>query len=124
MRRVEVRRLRLELRRAGVDRLERALLTVRAVALGREGAELVEEPRVDRRPLVDRGRNDAAPECVEDQIVTVRGGRDEAVQELAGVLRDIRLRIDRKSTRLNSSHRCISYAVLCLQKKSAPQRRT
>src|SRR5437764_11195643 len=24
---------------------------------------------------------------------------------------------DRKSTRLNSSHRCISYAVLCLKKK-------
>src|SRR5437763_1677892 len=27
------------------------------------------------------------------------------------------LRIDRKSTRLNSSHRCISYAVFCLKKK-------
>src|SRR5437762_3665468 len=27
---------------------------------------------------------------------------------------------DRKSTRLNSSHRCISYAVFCLQKKSKP----
>src|SRR5437879_6929385 len=25
--------------------------------------------------------------------------------------------LDRKSTRLNSSHRCISYAVFCLQKK-------
>src|SRR5437762_14369392 len=28
-------------------------------------------------------------------------------------------RSDRKSTRLNSSHRCISYAVFCLKKKSA-----
>ena len=27
-------------------------------------------------------------------------------------------RLDRKSTRLNSSHRCISYAVLCLKKKT------
>src|SRR5437762_8602167 len=27
--------------------------------------------------------------------------------------------VDRKSTRLNSSHRCISYAVFCLKKKSA-----
>src|SRR5437762_4504710 len=26
-------------------------------------------------------------------------------------------RTDRKSTRLNSSHRCISYAVFCLKKK-------
>src|SRR5437762_4410558 len=28
-----------------------------------------------------------------------------------------RFREDRKSTRLNSSHRCISYAVFCLKKK-------
>src|ERR1017187_943035 len=28
-------------------------------------------------------------------------------------------KIDRKSTRLNSSHRCISYAVLCLKKSCA-----
>src|SRR5437764_8215088 len=27
-------------------------------------------------------------------------------------------RSDRKSTRLNSSHRCISYAVFCLKKKN------
>src|ERR1017187_2620622 len=32
---------------------------------------------------------------------------DDAAQSLA----------DRKSTRLNSSHRCISYAVFCLKKK-------
>src|SRR5437763_4340128 len=31
-------------------------------------------------------------------------------------------REDRKSTRLNSSHRCISYAVFCLKKKK--QKRT
>src|SRR5437762_11352309 len=29
------------------------------------------------------------------------------------------VRIDRKSTRLNSSHRCTSYAVFCLKKKTA-----
>src|SRR5437762_5598163 len=29
------------------------------------------------------------------------------------------IRTDRKSTRLNSSHRCISYAVFCLKKKKA-----
>src|SRR5437879_8729938 len=28
------------------------------------------------------------------------------------------LYLDRKSTRLNSSHRCISYAVFCLKKKN------
>src|SRR5437763_5731671 len=30
--------------------------------------------------------------------------------------------VDRKSTRLNSSHRCISYAVFCLKKKNKPTR--
>src|SRR5215210_8351307 len=29
--------------------------------------------------------------------------------------------LDRKSTRLNSSHRCNSYAVFCLKKKKRPQ---
>src|SRR5437762_5973979 len=33
-------------------------------------------------------------------------------------LADECLRVDRKSTRLNSSHRCISYAVFCLKKKT------
>src|SRR5437763_2110122 len=28
--------------------------------------------------------------------------------------------LDRKSTRLNSSHRCISYAVFCLKKTNPP----
>src|SRR5437764_4491661 len=34
------------------------------------------------------------------------------------------LQIDRKSTRLNSSHRCISYAVFCLKKKNDTADRT
>src|SRR5689334_24577326 len=33
----------------------------------------------------------------------------------------INRRQDRKSTRLNSSHSSISYAVFCLKKKSSPQ---
>src|SRR5256885_11336158 len=33
------------------------------------------------------------------------------------------LRIDRKSTRLNSSHLVISYAVFCLKKKIQPSHR-
>src|SRR3970040_3010492 len=32
--------------------------------------------------------------------------------------------IDRKSTRLNSSHRCISYAVFCLKKTKQEQLHT
>src|SRR5437879_11037309 len=30
---------------------------------------------------------------------------------------------DRKSTRLNSSHRCISYAVFCLKKKNKKKKK-
>src|SRR5437763_8673793 len=45
--------------------------------------------------------------------------RPEGVE--AGVFRSAsrstHTRLDRKSTRLNSSHRCISYAVFCLKKK-------
>src|SRR5437762_8121141 len=33
------------------------------------------------------------------------------------ILAEIDYSTDRKSTRLNSSHRCISYAVFCLKKK-------
>src|SRR5437879_7202787 len=36
--------------------------------------------------------------------------RSELLQHASG---------DRKSTRLNSSHRCISYAVFCLKKKNS-----
>src|SRR5437762_7099991 len=35
---------------------------------------------------------------------------------------DVRRGRDRKSTRLNSSHRCISYAVFCLKKKNNGRR--
>src|SRR5437764_7755098 len=41
---------------------------------------------------------------------------EDLVQEV--FLRILKYRqLDRKSTRLNSSHRCISYAVFCLKKK-------
>src|SRR5206468_11997858 len=43
-----------------------------------------------------------------------RGGIHAARQE--GRHRDVRDQIDRKSTRLNSSHDQISYAVFCLKK--------
>src|SRR5207253_7601776 len=47
-----------------------------------------------------------------------RGVRDDDV-EPAGV--GVRLPQDRKSTRLNSSHVAISYAVFCLKKKNRSQ---
>src|SRR5256885_10239431 len=40
------------------------------------------------------------------------------MRRTAGGLRTCRARQDRKSTRLNSSHLVISYAVFCLKKKN------
>src|SRR5207248_9238855 len=60
------------------------------------------------------------------QVVLLRtaSGRPAAVEELVGRGRVVTLADplplcngDRKSTRLNSSHRTISYAVFCLKKK-------
>src|SRR3712207_9591157 len=44
-----------------------------------------------------------------------RLGRPDA--EIVGLAEELGARLDRKSTRLNSSHANISYAVFCLKKK-------
>src|SRR5258708_29218708 len=48
-----------------------------------------------------------------DTVQAARGRVDLAVELAAGM----QCREDRKSTRLNSSHQIISYAVFCLKKK-------
>src|SRR3712207_8201554 len=69
------------------------------LALG-AGADGAERRRVRRAAAFDAGRvaqRDAEPDLAEARIEDVR---------------------DRKSTRLNSSHANISYAVFCLKKKN------
>src|SRR3712207_7061778 len=66
--------------------------------------------------LVHPGPGDAvalrqAQQVVEGAAAAVHG---LGVQQGA----DVRQRVDRKSTRLNSSHANISYAVFCLKKKN------
>src|SRR5437879_13085059 len=60
--------------------------------------------------------HDALPICgaeqPRDRLDRGRGGRRRGRARVGVVDRR-----DRKSTRLNSSHRCISYAVFCLKKK-------
>src|SRR5262245_64230725 len=55
-----------------------------------------------------------------------REGRSEGVGLAAGdgLQGVVAVRPDRKSTRLNSSHLGISYAVFCLKKKKKHQQRT
>src|SRR5437868_8442972 len=60
---------------------------------------------------------DAASAARMVQCAVDNFGRIDAVVNNAGILRD-RFFQDRKSTRLNSSHVSISYAVFCLKKKT------
>src|SRR5256885_6793722 len=52
-------------------------------------------------PLLQTGAAGTRPDCPADRLL----------------LPPVHLRADRKSTRLNSSHLVISYAVFCLKKK-------
>src|SRR5258708_37254296 len=59
--------------------------------------------------------HDALPICRGLAVVVVAGhGQHTALGENAG---EVGVLEDRKSTRLNSSHQIISYAVFCLKKK-------
>src|SRR5437762_7312728 len=51
-----------------------------------------------------------------------QGKYRQAKLDLGNTKEEIKKDIDRKSTRLNSSHRCISYAVFCLKKKKKTKR--
>src|SRR5690242_21476255 len=71
--------------------------------------------RVEHRPCDTRRDvcfQKAGVECVPDDRVT--DDRDKVL----GVADLVAVHGDRKSTRLNSSHMSISYAVFCLKKKN------
>src|SRR2546428_2737413 len=57
--------------------------------------------------------------AIDDILALGAVGAERALPAIAP-----RARIDRKSTRLNSSHDQISYAVFCLKKKNTPGRST
>src|SRR2546429_1429979 len=68
-------------------------------------------------PFPDRGL--AGIDCLDDQFVksVVSGGERRGGQKPRELGNHLFQREDRKSTRLNSSHGYISYAVFCLKKK-------
>src|SRR3712207_8290830 len=68
----------------------------------------------ERRDPVARLAQHLEPEAVEGEDLTGIGDRLRLVDDEA---RDGGGLLDRKSTRLNSSHANISYAVFCLKKK-------
>src|SRR3712207_7592967 len=69
--------------------------------------------RVERAAVLHQPVERHAVDELHDEEVRVAG--------LLGVVArdDVRMRQDRKSTRLNSSHANISYAVFCLKKKNS-----
>src|SRR3712207_8490580 len=68
--------------------------------------------RAARRTVAGAGEERRAPRAA-------RGGRRGAEGVLPGSANPQRIGRDRKSTRLNSSHANISYAVFCLKKKKS-----
>src|ERR1017187_10801580 len=83
------------------------------IVYGRKGTRIVKGRGTVIWPVVETYKSlslelmsfDVAPQ----QDLYTRQGVAVTVEAVA--------QIDRKSTRLNSSHRCISYAVFCLKKK-------
>src|SRR5437764_6117367 len=75
--------------------------------------QLVEQVSREGDRCLDRSHR-AVGGMVDPAQVLRQPGPDGAGRREVGVGRGDR---DRKSTRLNSSHRCISYAVFCLKKK-------
>src|SRR5437867_5930749 len=87
---------------------------------GREGPgqDIVDEPVDDerrRQPLPASRRR--TERCEPEGVRRAQAARDEA-READGEPQKEAAEGDRKSTRLNSSHRTISYAVFCLKKNT------
>src|SRR5947199_1188674 len=84
-----------------------------------------------RSPLLDdlhvQQAEEPAPESESQRhrrfrLVEERRVVQSKLLERVAQLEKLRLNEDRKSTRLNSSHLGISYAVVCLKKKKEPKR--
>src|SRR3712207_7877054 len=77
----------------------------------------VDQAVVDVAPLPHRPLDGGTGDLVEDHPLHLDAGV-ECLQEVPGDGLSLAVLVgDRKSTRLNSSHATISYAVFCLKKK-------
>src|SRR5438477_9425968 len=90
--------------------------------LSRQGATMSDH--VDRRTFLKRAGAAGAGAVIASRLPTPGSAsaqdatvRPDPAAKRGGTLRFGTLSADRKSTRLNSSHMSISYAVFCLKKK-------
>src|SRR5437879_9728867 len=87
-------------------------------------AALVPHAYEDRPLPIGYGQTISQPYIVAKMTELLEPKKEDRALEIgtgsgyqAAVLSPLVAEVDRKSTRLNSSHRCISYAVFCLKKK-------
>src|SRR5690625_6927514 len=81
---------------------------------GRVGAQLQQRPQRRENQLAELRRDRAPVPLPDGESTSVRAvGREHLLHLLGQAFVE-----DRKSTRLNSSHVAISYAVFCLKKKT------
>src|SRR5437762_5625834 len=102
----------LKLQRLGGFRLTRKVAAITAAQVDAQ-LNAMREQRAPWTPVA--GEKPKPKDLVDVTIATREAGTDEVKdpEPYQFVLGEG----DRKSTRLNSSHRCISYAVFCLKKK-------
>src|SRR5690242_20970095 len=71
---------------------------------------------------------DATGQDIEQSVDAALARRDNRSMELVArehfAVNDLNITADRKSTRLNSSHMSISYAVFCLKKKKVEDKKS
>src|SRR5438034_7912242 len=80
-----------------------------------EGEPLVTTPMCSPATFEQQYSSRAIPRSIISRPTSVRF--NPAALERSSAARPIKSPLDRKSTRLNSSHTVISYAVFCLKKK-------
>src|SRR5438034_4351679 len=91
-----------------------------ALLAGRVLAMIFEKPSLRTRVTFEVGMWELGGHAVYLAPQDVQLGARESVPDVA---RNLERWVDRKSTRLNSSHTVISYAVFCLKKKTKKKER-
>src|SRR5207244_9719340 len=118
--RVQVPREDLKLREPVLELpCQERLVDLPAEALVVAGVQVLHQLLGDRRAALD---DVSAPKIVDrgpqDRLgVDAMMGVEASVLDRDDGVSDVLRHLDRKSTRLNSSHQIISYAVFCLKKK-------
>src|SRR5690625_4806715 len=115
------------------DRTVEPILSAKDVSrrggIQKTSVDLFEGEVVGFAGLLGSGRTELArllygADKTETGEISYQGKKIDLKDPMTGLMNHIAYSTDRKSTRLNSSHVAISYAVFCLKKKKTNKRRT